>query len=54
MKVEYPKWIYHPTEEARIIQKGPIPEGWYRHGDLPVEEVSVPKKTRNKRTPKVK
>ena len=56
----YPKWIYHPTEVAHIIYEGPVPEGWFESpADCVVETVEevvvvAPKKTRKKRTPKVK
>lgn len=36
--MDYPKWIYHPAEEAKIIESGPIPKGWYEE---PVKRKSV-------------
>ena len=48
MKQDYPKWIYNPKEDARIIEEGPIPEGWF---DSPsFTEAPKPKEPAKKRS----
>jgi hypothetical protein len=41
MKVEYPKWVYHPTEQAKIINEPPVPDGWYDHPDCKVDDKTI-------------
>lgn len=38
MKQDFPKWIYQ-GEDARVIDEGPIPEGWGEEPGADVDSV---------------